>query len=217
MGHLRADVLRVFPEFSRRWEGDVGWFYVDVLGLVTIGIGCLVDPIHLALDLPMVRRADGSPATKAEIRASWEAVKGAADRLKTRHFRYARDFSTVELPRAGIDELMLRRLAASEAWLVRTFPGLAEAPADAQLGIISMAWAAGPNFTAKFPRFTAAARAGDWWTCADECKLREAGNPGVVPRNLADKWLFTCAALANSPTAEPDHADRVHWEPSVLP
>jgi GH24 family phage-related lysozyme (muramidase) len=213
---MRPDVLRVFPEFSRRWEGDVGWFYVDVLGLVTIGIGCLVDPLERALSLPMVRRSDGSKATKAEIRASWEAVKGAADRLKRLHFRYARDYSTVELPRSGIDQLMLERLAASEAWLRKTFPAWGECPADAQLGIVSMAWAAGANFTAKFPRFTAAARAGDWWTCADECRLREEGNPGVVPRNLADRYLFMCATLGDSPTAAADHADRVHWVPPVL-
>jgi hypothetical protein len=216
--------------------------YVDVLGLVTTGVGCLIDDRNgrtpeTALALPWVRRGMGERATRAEISASWQAVKGAADRLKKLHFRFARDFSTVELTLAGVDELMLDRLERSEAWLRKTFPGWDDFAADAQLGIISMAWAAGPAFTDKFPMFTAAARRGDWckWRrgkdaqgndvevltedcCAFQCRLREHGpdgtfNAGVVPRNLADHYLFIAAEQADLPTTPAGYRDVVHWAP----
>lgn len=232
---MRPAVTATFPGFSRRIEGHVTWPYVDVLGLVTIGVGCLIDPKSLAMTLPFVRRGTGEKASSAEVSASWDAVKSAADRLKHRHFRYARDFSTVELTLAGVDELMLDRLDRSEAWLRKTFPGWDDFPADAQLGIISMAWAAGPAFTDKFPRFTAAARRGDWakWRrgkdadgndaevltedcCAFQCRLREHGpdgtfNAGVVPRNLADHYLFIAAEMADRPGVADDYRETVHW------
>jgi GH24 family phage-related lysozyme (muramidase) len=186
--------------------------YVDILGLVTIGVGCLIDPVTAATSLPFVKRGTKERVDASTIAANWHHVKDNADTLKHQHFKYAMPYTSIELTEEGVDQLMLDRLAASEAWLRKTFHSWDDMPADAQLGIVSMAWAAGAGFTAEFPRFTAAARAGDWAVCAEECKLREAGNPGVVPRNLADHYLFLCASVADSPTADAGFADTVHWQ-----
>jgi GH24 family phage-related lysozyme (muramidase) len=185
--------------------------YVDVLGLVTIGVGCLIDTPDAAARLPFVH-PNGTVAIPSEIKAAWQNLKDNREALKKLHWKLAAPYTHgLRLPDAAVDDLMVERLKASVAWLQRTFPKWDEFPADAQLGIVSMAWAAGANFTAKFPTFTLAAKAGNWARCADECRLREKGNPGVVPRNLADHYLFLCASVADSPTAPPGYSDAVHW------
>jgi GH24 family phage-related lysozyme (muramidase) len=190
--------------------------YVDVLGLVTVGVGCLIDPIWAATRLPFVH-PDGTPAPPAEIGHAWRNLKDNRNKLKKLHWKYAAPYTFgLRLTNEGVDQLMIERLEASEDWLRKTFPAWDSFPADAQLGIVSMAWAAGANFTAKFPRFTASARAGKWRDCAVEGKLRETGpdgtfNAGVVPRNLIDHYLFLCAAEADSPTAHDGYAETVHW------
>ncbi len=212
-GRVKPAVEAVFPAFSARFEGRVSTMYVDVLGLVTVGVGCLIDTPGGAARLPFVH-AGGTVATPSEIANAWQNLKAHKDELKHKHWRFAAPYTYgLHLPDAAVDDLMIERLRASEAWLRKTFPAWDSFPADAQLGIVSMAWAAGANFTAKFPTFTAAAKRGDWASCAAECKLRESGNPGVVPRNLADHYLFLCASVADSPTASPGYADAVHWAP----
>ena len=51
---MHPSVKSVFPSFSTKLEGRVPWMYCDVLGLVTIGIGNLIDPEEAALHLPFV-------------------------------------------------------------------------------------------------------------------------------------------------------------------
>src|SRR5207244_2818316 len=58
-----------FLAFSRPLEGRVPWMYLDIKGLVKTGVGNLIDPVGLALKLPFVHKADGSPASEVEIRA----------------------------------------------------------------------------------------------------------------------------------------------------
>jgi hypothetical protein len=69
-----------------------------------------------------------------------------------------------------------------------------EWPADVQLGIHSMAWAMGAGFMRKFPKFTDACKACDWKRAAVECRMNTVNNPGLVPRNVANKKLFLTAA-----------------------
>ena len=53
-----------------------------------------------------------------------------------------------------------------------------------------------------WPKFTAACNMGDWIAAAAECKMEEAGNPGLVPRNLANRQLFEYAV---------SHEDLQEW------
>ncbi len=68
-------------------------------------------------------------------------------------------------------------------------------PADAQMALLSMAWAMGPAGPGNFPRFSAACENLDFNGAARECEMDATGNPGLVPRNLANKTLLSNAAV----------------------
>jgi hypothetical protein len=54
--------------------------YLDIKGLVSIGIGNLIDPINLAMDLPFVHKDDINVAASTdEIETEWQTVKGRQD------------------------------------------------------------------------------------------------------------------------------------------
>jgi len=76
-----------------------------------------------------------------------------------------------------------------------------------------MAWAVGPSFASKFPNFTRSANAGRWWECAESGKIRDHGldgtpNPGVIPRNKANKLCFENAAGV---VANGESLSILHW------
>jgi hypothetical protein len=73
-----------------------------------------------------------------------------------------------------------------------------------------MAWAMGPGFN--FPMFQAACGkkddagnpAPDFRAAADQCHMDETGNPGLAPRNVANKQLFLNAADAIDGLLDPN-------------
>lgn len=186
-----------FLPFTVPLEGCVPWMYLDILGLVTVAVGVLVDPMSLALDLPFVRQ-DGAPASRDEIRAAWTAVK-SRPHLAAQGHRVAARCTTIRLTDDGVRIAVDRRLDAIERVLGARFPHWDSWPWEAQLGTLSIAWACGPKFA--FPKLAAALQARDWATAAVECAIREAGNPGIKPRNVATRALFAQAASA---VAEPE-------------
>jgi GH24 family phage-related lysozyme (muramidase) len=175
-----------FFAFSVPFEGVVAHFYADVRNLVTIGVGCLADPLPMALAMPM-RRADGTLATTQEIAADWNAVKG--DPLcATRGHTYAAKLCRLHLEPADIEALVLRRLDDFAAHLAKRFPAFDSWPWQVQLAVLSIAWACGPGF--RFPRMEQALLAGDFAAAAEECEINATGNAGVIPRNAANKALL---------------------------
>jgi GH24 family phage-related lysozyme (muramidase) len=204
---MHPSVLAKWHAFSEPLEGRVHGLYVDVLGFLTTGVGNLVDPIDAALALPW-KLPDGSLASEAQIRADWERLKSDSERLKRLNHKHALELTTIRLTDEDIDALVRKRLAEHERDFVRTFTRFDDMPADAQLGIHSLAWAVGSGFTQKFPTFTRAALAGNWRQAAAVAKIREEGNPGVVPRNKANRLCFENAAAVIE-----SGADRtiLHW------
>jgi GH24 family phage-related lysozyme (muramidase) len=194
---MRASVLAVFPEFSARFEGRVTFLYLDVEGLVTCGVGNLVDPISACLPLPW--QIDGRPATQQEIGDQWTRVKGAIQ-LEKRGGGAFVSVTTMRLTDDAIDDLVRTRAAQMNAVLVQRFPAFEDFPADAQLALMSLAWACGPDF--RFPKLAEAVLAEDWATCAIECQMEATGNAGLVPRNAAQKALFLAAQPAVDQNAE---------------
>lgn len=74
--------LKVNSERLMPLEGVVKYMYLDIKGLVTIGVGNLIDPINAALNLPFryknkpgVTNA-GQSASRADIEAEWKLIKG---------------------------------------------------------------------------------------------------------------------------------------------
>jgi hypothetical protein len=206
-----------FPAFSAKFEGHVPYMYLDVKGLVTVGVGNLVDPLEAAQALPFRFKnrtgiaAPGSPGTQDQIAEEWQTLKNNPA-LGTQGCKACEPITQLELSDDAIDSLILERLTKNESFLKRQpwFVDFDTWPADAQLGLLSMAWAMGPAGPGQFSNFRAACQKLDFNTAAAECKMNEAGNPGVVPRNQANFTLFSNAVIVHA------GAPRGGLQPSTL-
>lgn len=205
---MKHSVRSAFVDFTAPMEGVVGWLYADVKGLVTIAIGNLVDPIELALTLPLVRK-DGTRATQDEIRSEWTRVKGDPRCASLGH-RYAERVTSLRLTAAGIEQVVLSKLDSVESQLLKRFPEFGRWPADAQLATFSMAWACGAGFV--FPKLHKCLVAMDFEGASRECKMNEKGNPGLKPRNAANALLYVNAARVRAQGLDPDV---LHWPDEV--
>lgn len=184
---IRDAVVEVFPRFTAPLEGCVLWPYQDILGLVTIGYGCLIEPELLAA---AVKGWVGSPSP-ADIVAEWNKVNA---RPKALHFNRYKDACSLRLTQEGVDALLQERMHLFEATLKHYFPDWDNFPADAQLAIMAMAWACGAGFPKTFTNFAAFVLKRDWVNAAKCAKIREQGNPGVHPRNLQVQLCLANAA-----------------------
>ncbi|WP_236790950.1 hemopexin repeat-containing protein [Amycolatopsis sp. GM8] len=194
-------VREFFPRFSEPFEARLSFLYQDIKGLVTTGIGNLVDSPEEAAALPFVHKDTREPATREEIVAEWHLIKDTPG-LAHAGAGAAKRIHTLELPESAIDELVHQRFDLNETRLAAFFPGWADWPADARLGAHSIAWA-GAFFPTRWPDFTAAANSGDWLKAADQSHLSEDGNLGVAPRNKANRTLFQNAAAVAARGLDP--------------
>lgn len=196
---MRASVRAAFFDFNVPFEGAVPWLYQDVKGLVSIGVGILADPISLAYALPLVHLSDGRPASRDEIITEWTTIKALPPNPKgltaaqLGHL-YAKPHTTLRLTEAGLRSTLDRKLLEMDRYLAGRFDGWETWPADAQLATLSLAWACGPAF--RFPRLEATLRTRDFRAAAVESHMNEAGNPGLKPRNKANRILYVNAAIA---------------------
>src|SRR5271165_5756769 len=207
---MKPAVRASFVAFTVPFEGSVSWMYLDILGLVTTGRGNLIDPVSQALGLPWKQTSGGNfgaDATQDQIVAEWTRVKGLQVMAKGGGYAFSK-VTTLRLHPDDVDALTFAK--ADEMWakLLVRFPGLASWPCDAQLGVLSMAWAMGPMFA--FPHFAQAANdpAGpDFVKMSVECIMTKPPVPAA--RNAANVNLFLNASRAADP-------DVLYW-PSVLP
>jgi hypothetical protein len=200
---MHQSVRDAFIPFTLPLEGRVRFMYLDIKSLVSTGIGNLLDadsaehfgtnpvPLPDTFTLPWRDKNTGVPATRAEILAEWNTVKFSGTATAT--LAVKESITRLRIDDAAVDQLVMGKLASFETTLNARppFADLQFWPADAQLGLFSMAWGLGPMFT--FPKFQQAAAKGDFLTMAAECRMTEAGNPGVIPRNVRNGVLFTVA------------------------
>jgi hypothetical protein len=210
---MKPTVQTAFPSFSTRFEGRLKFMYLDRKKLATTGIGNLIDPKEFALPLSWLVGGDPTqPATQDQISVEWDFVKSDPDGRSQQGGGAFESITTLRLTDADVDALVASKAAGNEASLKQRdpFSDFDDWPADAQLGLLSMAWAMGPAF--HFPKFEAACGklddngnpAPDFRAAADECHISEDGNPGVAPRNVADRQLFLNAADAVDGVLDPD-------------
>ncbi len=193
---MQSAVRSAWRRFNEPLEGLTNWMYLDIKGLVTTGMGNLIDPVEAALRLTW-HTADGAIATPDAVRREWRRIKTD---LPLAHLgaQAARRVATLYLDEADIDTLIFAKLDHDEA-ILKANPAFADFddwPADAQLGLLSMGWAMGPGFGARFPHFSTACAAGDFATAAKDCTISTIGNPGVARRNVANRQAFLLAATA---------------------
>lgn len=212
-----ADNLDKWHEFSAPLEGRVYSMYCDIKGLVTCAVGILIDPISLAMKLPWRLHDTGtSPAPDSaplashdQVVSGWNDLKSNREALKKLHWKYAAKRNRLRLSSADVDALVKKKLFEFEAFMKgRYFPDWLDFPADAQLAICSMAWACGAGFPATFTNFTRFANKQDWVNAALCAKIREAGNPGIVPRNKHNQTCFRNASIV---IANDMDRDELHW------
>lgn len=208
---MHAAVLDRFVEFSVKFEGCVRSMYLDIKGLVTVGIGCLIDPVPMALSLPWVS-PDGSTPSQNQIASEWRALKSQQNLAKL-HWKFAEKVTSIRLTDEGVLAVARQRLLANEKTLKQFFPQWDSFPADAQLACCSMAWAVGPGFPAQFGNFRAAANAQNWTAAIAACSIRTENNPGIVPRNAANKL---CLANAQQVVTQGLPLEALFW-PGTAP
>jgi GH24 family phage-related lysozyme (muramidase) len=198
---LRARVLAVWWSFSARFEGVVDHCYLDVRRLVTIGVGNLIDPRERALALPFVWRGSGRPATRIDIEAEWDALKHHRDaaRIARLGAGEAAKVCQLRLEPPALRQLVQARLDANVAHLARRWPAFWSWPAPAQLALCSWAWAGGPG--QPFPKMSAHLAREDFAAAAEEIRLNDTDNPGLTPRNAANRALLLQASTATDPEA----------------
>src|SRR5580704_10251571 len=108
-------VQAYFHAFTTQFEGCVPHMYLDIKGLVTVGVGNLVDPVEAAQALPFQFKnqpgiaAPGSAATADQIAAEWTALKNNPS-LASRGFTACEPVTQLELSENSIDTLVLTRL-----------------------------------------------------------------------------------------------------------
>ncbi len=204
---MRDCVRAVFLRFTEPLEGRVPFLYLDVKGLVTIAYGNLVDPRAYALDLPLLR-PDGVPASKEEIGRAWDAVKKRTD-LAPRGGLAFRSVTDLRLSPDGLERVAMRKVDQLIGQLAIRYPRMVDWPADAQLAILSLAWACGAWF--RFPRMDASLLERDFEQAARESKI--ADDRGTIKeRNRRNFQLLMNAAHVIAHGMDPS---RLYW-PAVL-
>lgn len=189
--------------FNSKLEGYIHHMYNDVKGFVTVGVGNLLASANAAAGLNFTHGLNGSPAGPGEKSVAWtlvsQAPRGLPVSLNGADIYGA--LSDLRLNDADIDQLVLSKATALDAMNPIDFPVVsASFPADAQLGLISMRW---PGAWNTFSKFKTHVMAGRWFGAARECYFNEAGNPGLKPRNVANRWLFSLAGRVKGMSLPP--------------
>jgi hypothetical protein len=224
---MHQSVLDNFFRFTVPLEGKTNNAYLDVKGLLTVGIGCMIDPPVTALPLPWVM-PDGSVAPASVIEAQLTSLKAQTG---LEHYPANSPSvlaaTTIRLTDDGVMQLANQRLLAGEPLMRKTFPAWDTWPADAQLFACSMGWAIGFGWPHIFsncaallqrtvPGFLLAAT-GSPSAHANEasapCDIRTEGNPGIVPRNAQNRLLLSNAQVVRDEGLDPDI---LYWPSSPL-
>lgn len=204
--------------FQKSFEGEVNHLYQDVKGLMTIGVGNMLSSVQMAYVLNFKKKSDRKLAMPSEIKAEWDKLKDPQYKgLTAKAFD---KLASLYIEREDIEKLVQASADGFEHFIRQEWKEWEEWPADAQMGMMSMAWALGVGGIVKgYPKFTKDCHDQRWavWDfnkatkqtelvagAAFECKLNEVGNPGVIPRNKAARDLFQWAEN----TVE---LEKLHW------
>lgn len=217
---IRQNVEHIFPQYSRDLEGVFLSPYADVKRLLSTGIGFLIDPIQLALSLEWW--IGDRRATDREVIDDWHAIKDRALKMNDEEMQHwtakmQAPLTSVRLRSDYVDQLTLKKLHANFAYVeAHLIHGLSDAPADAQLGAMSLAWAVGAGFDRTNPprtEFVAAFNTSNWLVAGAHARLRETGNAGVIERNKRQDLCFSNASTVKARGLDP----AALWWPNVCP
>jgi GH24 family phage-related lysozyme (muramidase) len=176
-------------------EGNKSQMYRDCKGLVSIGIGCRLS-LEDALKLPFYNPSKQCGADETEIKTDYNSVKD--NKIVV---------GQLILDPNSINELAIKRILMFDGYARNKWPSTYDIfPADAQLAINSYLFATGHLDTSSEPRLCAAIDDQNWWRASAECHMSDEskGNPGLKPRNDANRRMFANAARTGFPDCNPD-------------
>src|SRR5437016_4468956 len=126
---MHPSVQSQFRAFNEPFEGSIPYMYLDVKGLVTVGVGNLIDPVDLATALPFRFKnkpgvaAPGEPASQEQITAEWQKLKKNTTLAKKGHLA-CEPITDLELDDDAVNALIAKRLGGNETFLKRQQPFL---------------------------------------------------------------------------------------------
>jgi hypothetical protein len=219
---MHDSVRDIWIAFNEPLEARLDFMYLDVRGLATTGLGNLIDATKLRRNEPPrpptdAERADSwviarrlrwltaadELATDDQIDAEWDQIRARLEQAKRGGGTF-RQFATLHLPDDEIDRLVFDKLDEMEGTLRRRkpFADFDLLPADAQLGLLSMAWGMGPMFN--FPNFQGHVAAGRWDDAATECRFNP--DKGTIRiRNDRNQQLFRNAGIVVDAGLDPSN------------
>ncbi|MBV9301622.1 MAG: glycoside hydrolase family protein [Acidobacteriaceae bacterium] len=173
-------------------EGNLCHMYLDTVGRVTVGVGHMIPNVHEAEKLSFVLHGCTTQATLDQIASDYAKVESQQRGMLAEHYR---PFTALDMTPSAIDELLSLDIATMEAGVRAAFHGYDTYPAPAQDALLDMAFNLGVNgLVTKFPHLKAAAEAGDWQTCAAECRRNGISDA----RNEKTRTLFENAKSGRS-------------------
>ncbi|MEQ1764829.1 MAG: hypothetical protein ABL984_16995 [Pyrinomonadaceae bacterium] len=197
---MHQSVKNALHDFLKAYEGKVNFMYLDVKGLVTVGIGHLIDPVNMAHKHEFRPKGGGGAVSAGAVTAEWQTVKARKDLIPKGGAAFA-SVTTLELSDNGIKSMVTSSAAAIENY-IKTNPSASKFysnfdnwPADAQLAFMGVAWGGIPIPQFGWHKFPEACRVEDWAKAAAECTIT---SPIAAGRNEAHKTMFLNAAAVKS-------------------
>ncbi len=190
---MHTSVLPKLRQFLAKYEGICSFMYLDKRqpkGLVTTGIGNLIDPKSLVHSYRWIRRSDKRPASRNEVEQEWDRIK-ALQKHKLRGGGYFEQFTRLKLAPGEIDRIFTQKANQFDKNLKRIFPKWDTFPAEAQFAMLIHAWANGTGkLKTGWPSYYNACLRRDWTTAANQCSWK-----GIDSGRLQHmKQLFNDAA-----------------------
>ncbi len=207
---MHPSVIKALPDFLKQYEGKVNFMYLDVKGLVTVGVGHLIDPVNMALKLEFGPKGGGGAASTGEISAEWQKVKASTNLINQGSAAFDA-ITKLSLTDNGIAAMVRDDAAAIENYIksngtARKYYGdFDKWPADAQLAFMGVAWGGMPIPQFGWHKFPEACKVADWNKAADECKIT---SPIAAGRNEAHRLMFINAAAVK---ANGDNITELSW------
>lgn len=209
---MRESAISAWVEYNDDLEGICFWMYLDQIGLVTTGMGLLINSTRAALSLPW-KRPDGSRASRAEIEAEWHKVAAMTDLAGIGGGNFAA-FTTLRLTKADVAASTARKLRVTSKILRQHYPDWDSWPADAHLAAASVAWAVGSIGSVEgYPKMRAALLRGDFDEAAKEATFRDPTVGTYGKRQAKQQLCFQNAAKVTRNAGDPERL----WWPEVAP
>lgn len=162
---MYPEVVREFVRHIRTpgQEGYTHHMYLDIRHKVTVGAGNMLPTPEAAARLAFVVRRTGQPATDQQIMAEWTTVHENRTGIPPGARGFYR-ITALDLPDEEIERIIpeaLERFAA-ELKTSSSYAGFDNWHADAQLGVLLMAYALGSGALLGWRKFRAACAREDW-------------------------------------------------------